>query len=310
VTHGIGEPWMWAAFTVLILFLLVLDLFVFHRVDHEMGHKEALLWTIFWVSLAVVFNVWVFFTFGRQHGLEFLTGYVIEYSLSIDNLFVFLLIFKFFAVPKLFQHRVLFWGILAALIMRAFFIFGGTYLINTFHWIIYLFGAFLVFSGVRMLMGEEIEVHPEKNHVVKLFRRFVPMTAGYRGHDFTAREENRLFATPLLLVLMVINVMDLVFAVDSIPAVFAITRDPFIVYTSNIFAILGLRALYFLLAAAMTQFRYLSVGLGAVLSFVGLKMLISYWREIPLVTSLAVVGGLLGSAILASMIRPKPLEPL
>ena len=193
--------------------------------------------------------------------------------------------------------------------MRAFFIFAGTYLINTFHWIIFVFGGFLVFSGVRMLMGEEIEVHPESNHVVKLFRRFVPMTSGYRGHDFSAREEGKWMATPLLLVLMVINVMDLVFAVDSIPAVFAITRDPFIVYTSNIFAILGLRALYFLLAAAMTQFRYLSVGLGAVLSFVGLKMVLSYWFEIPLGVSLAIVGGVLASAVLASIVHPKPMEP-
>jgi TerC family integral membrane protein len=304
VTHSVGTPELWTAFTVLILLLLSLDLLIFHHSDRDMRHREALLWTAVWVALAVGFNVWLFFVFGRQHGLEFLTGYVIEYSLSIDNLFVFLLIFRYFAVPKAYQHRALFWGILGALIMRAAFIVAGTFLIQTFQWIIYVFGAFLVFSGIRMLRGEEIEVHPESNPVVRAFQRFVPVSSQYSGSRFFVRQGIRRLATPLLLVLVVIDVMDMVFAVDSIPAVFAVTRDSFIVYTSNIFAVLGLRALYFVLAAAMTQFRYLSFGLGAVLCFVGLKMLASEFYDLPVMASLSVVATLLGLAVAASVLWP------
>ena len=309
MTHGIGTPELWIGFTVLVVVLLALDLGVFQRKEHDMGQREALLWTGFWIALAVAFNVWMFFAFGRQHGLEFLTGYVIEYSLSIDNLFVFLLIFRYFAVPKASQHRALFWGILGALVMRAAFIVAGTFLIQTFHWIIYIFGAFLVFSGIRMLRGEEIEVHPESNPVVRMFQKLVPVSGQYSGSRFFVKRDAKTLATPLLLVLVVIDVMDLVFAVDSIPAVFAVTRDPFIVYTSNIFAVLGLRALYFVLAAAMTKFRYLSFGLGAVLSFVGIKMLASEFYDIPIFASLATVGVLLGLAVLASVLWPGESEP-
>ena len=306
MTFGVGTPWLWIGFTVFVLGMLALDLGVFHRKAHPVGHREALAWTVVWVSLALAFSVFVFREFGHQRGLEFLTGYLIEYSLSIDNIFVFLLIFRYFAVPPPSQHRTLFWGILGALIMRATFILLGAVLIQTFHWIIYVFGAFLVYAGIKMLRGTNIEVHPERNPVVRLFQRFVPVTSHYSGARLTVRRDNRIYATPLLLVLVVVEATDLVFAVDSIPAIFAITRDPFIVYTSNIFAILGLRSLYFLVAAAITKFHYLKVGLGGVLSFVGAKMLLSEYYEIPIVASLAVVGGMLAASVVASLLWPLP----
>ena len=306
MTHGVGTPLLWIGFTVFVLGMLALDLGVFNRKAHEVSHREALLWTLVWIALAVSFNTWIFLRFGRQPGLEFLTGYLIEYSLSIDNLFVFLLVFRYFAVPKQSQHRALFWGILGALVMRAIFILVGAVLLESFHWVIYLFGGFLVFTGIKMLGGAEIEIHPERNPVVRLFQRFVPVTGQYDGARFLVREGGRRLATPLMLVLVVVEATDLVFAVDSIPAIFAVTRDPFIVYTSNIFAILGLRSLYFLLAAAMTKFHYLKLGLGAVLSFVGAKMLLSDYYEIPILASLVVVGVLLGGSMLASLLRPAP----
>ncbi len=306
MTSTVGTPWLWIGFTVFVLGMLALDLGVFHRKAHAVGHREALTWTVVWVALAVAFSVFVFREFGHQRGLEFLTGYLIEYSLSIDNLFVFLLIFRYFAVPPPSQHRTLFWGILGALIMRGAFILLGVVLIQTFHWIIYVFGAFLVYAGIKMLRGTDLEVHPERNPVVRLFQRFVPVTSHYSGARLTVRRERRLYATPLLLVLVVVEATDLVFAVDSIPAIFAITRDPFIVYTSNVFAILGLRSLYFLVAAAIARFHYLKVGLGGVLSFVGAKMLLSEYYEIPIAASLAVVGVLLAASVAASLLRPLP----
>lgn len=308
--ESVGTPLLWIGFTVFVLALLALDLGVFHRHAHAVGHREALIWTIVWIGLAVAFNVWIYWEFGSQHGLEFLTGYVIEKSLSVDNIFVFVLIFRYFAVPPQLQHRVLFWGIVGALIMRAVFILLGAVLIQQFHWVIYLFGGFLVFTGIKMLRGSDVEVHPERNPVVHLVRRFVPISGEYQGAHFFVRQHGRWIATPLLLVLAVIEGTDLVFAVDSIPAIFAVTRDPFIVYTSNIFAILGLRALYFLLAAAMAQFHYLKVGLGAVLGFVGVKMLLSDYYPLPIALSLGVVATLLAGSVIASLLWPAPPPPL
>ena len=305
VPHSVGTPLFWVGFTAFVLVMLALDLGIFHRDAHEVSHREALIWTLVWVSLAVAFNVVLYVHFGSQYALEFLTGYIIEYSLSADNIFVFLLLFRYFAVPKGAHHRVLFWGILGALVMRVLFILIGTVLLQRFHWIIYLFGGFLVFTGVRMLKGAEIEVHPERNPIVRLFQKYVPLTSQYSGARFWIRQGKRSYATPLLLVLAVVEATDLLFAVDSIPAIFAVTRDPFIVYTSNVFAILGLRSLYFLLAAAMNKFHYLEVGLGLVLAFVGVKMLVSGYYEIPIGTSLAVVGTVLGVSVLASLLRPR-----
>lgn len=308
---GVGSTWLWVGFTVAVLVMLALDLGVFHRKAHSVSHREAITWTIVWISLALSFNTWIFFHFGSQHGLEFLTGYLIEYSLSIDNIFVFLLVFRYFAVPSNSQHRVLFWGILGAMLMRAGFILVGAVLISRFSWIIYVFGAFLVFTGYKMLSGGNVEVHPETNPVVKLFRRFVPLTTRYEGSQLTVRHAGKLMATPLLLVLVVIEATDLVFAVDSIPAIFAVTHDPFLVYTSNICAILGLRSLYFLLEGAMNKFHYLKVGLGIVLAFVGTKMLISDVWHIPILASLGFIAVTLGSAIAASLLRPPPVpDPL
>jgi tellurite resistance protein TerC len=310
VTQSVGTPLLWIGFTAFVLVMLALDLGVFHRRAHAVSHREALFWVFVWVSLAIVFNVGVFLYFGSQRGLEFLTGYLIEYSLSVDNIFVFVLVFRYFAVPADSQHRALFWGILGALVMRAVFILLGAVLIQNFNWIIYVFGAFLVFTGIKMLGGKDVEVHPERNPVVHLFHRFIPVTREYHGAKLFVRQEGRRLATPLLLVLFVVEGTDLVFAVDSIPAIFGVTQDPFIVYTSNIFAILGLRSLYFLLAAAMTQFHYLKVGLGAVLAFVGAKMLISGFFHIPIAASLGVVAALLGGSVIASLLRPAPASPI
>ena len=284
--------------------MLVLDLGVFHRRAHTVKFREALAWSMVWIALAVIFAVVVFFWHGRTPALEFVTGYVIELSLSVDNLFVFLLIFRFFRVPPLHQHKVLFWGILGALIMRAVFIAAGVGLIQRFHWIIYVFGAFLVYSGIKLFFQEEAEIHPEKNPVLRLFRRFVPVTKDYEGNKFFVRRPG-LYATPLFVVLLVVETTDLLFAVDSIPAILAITRDAFIVYTSNVFAILGLRSMYFALAGMMEMFRYLHYGLSLVLVFVGAKMLLSHYLEIPTPVALVAVAGVLAISVIASVANPK-----
>jgi len=310
VTGSVGSPLFWVGFTVFVLLMLALDLGVFHRKAHEVGHREALGWVVAWVSLAICFNVLLYFWFGSQRALEFLTGYIIEYSLSMDNIFVFILIFRYFAVPSGAHHRVLFWGILGALIMRAIFILIGTVLLQQFHWVIYLFGAFLVFTGIKMFQGADIEVHPERNPALRLFQKYVPLSNQYSGAKFWIRSDGRSYATPLMLVLIVVEATDLVFAVDSIPAIFAVTTDPFIVYTSNVFAILGLRSLYFLLAAALKRFHYLSAGLGLVLAFVGVKMLVSGFFPIPIVVSLAVVATILGVAVGASLLRQPKDQPV
>jgi tellurite resistance protein TerC len=308
--ESVGTPALWFGFTAAVLVLLALDLGVFHRKAHEVKVREALLWTGIWVALALLFNVGVYHWFGSERALEFLTGYVIEKALSVDNLFVFLVVFSYFSVPPALQHRVLFWGIFGALLMRALFIFLGAALLQSFHWIIYLFGAFLLFTGIKLLVQREAEVHPERNPVLRLFKRLVPAVSEYRGSHFLVREGGKWLATPLLMVLVVVEATDIVFAVDSIPAIFAITEDPFIVYTSNVFAILGLRALYFALAAMLGRFHYLKVGLGLVLAFVGVKMLLVDLYKIPILVSLAIVVLLLGTSVLASMLRPPTRPPL
>ena len=284
--------------------MLVLDLGVFHRRAHTVKFREALAWSVAWIALAAIFAVVVFFWHGRTPALEFVTGYVIELSLSVDNLFVFLLIFRFFQVPAIHQHKVLFWGILGALIMRAIFIAAGVSLIERFHWIIYVFGAFLIYSGIKLFFQKEAEIHPEKNPVLRLFRRLVPVTEDYVGDNFFVRNPG-LYATPLFVVLLVVETTDLLFAVDSIPAILAITRDAFIVYTSNVFAILGLRSMYFALAGMMEMFRYLHYGLSLVLVFVGAKMLLSHYLEIPTVVALTAVASVLAISVIASMANPK-----
>ena len=315
-----GPIWLWVGFNVFVLAMLALDLGVFHRKAHAVSGREALIWSLVWISLSLVFNAVIYFFWdrmmpgssytNREAALAFLTGYLIEKSLSVDNIFVFILIFSFFAVPAAYQHRVLFWGILGALIMRGALIAVGAALLEEFHWIIYVFGAFLIFTGIRMWFHKGEEVHPENNAVVKLFRRFMPVTAHFEKDQFFVRHAGKLMATPLFLILLIVESTDLVFAVDSIPAIFAVTQDPFIVYTSNVFAILGLRALYFLLANVINQFEYLKYGLAAVLTFVGIKMVIVDFYKIPTGVSLGVVAGILTVSILASLwkARNSPAE--
>lgn len=288
--------------------MLFIDLGVFHRKAHEVKFREALAWVTVWVTLALLFNLGIWMKFGSVKALEFLTGYLIEEALSVDNVFVFLVIFAFFRVPRQYQHRVLFWGILGALVMRAIFILIGAALLQRFHWVLYIFGGILILTGIRMLIKGDEEIHPERNIVYRAFRRVVPMVHGYHGQKFFVIENGRRLATPLLLVLVVVETTDVVFAVDSIPAIFAITTDPFIVYTSNIFAILGLRNLYFVVAGFMEKFHYLKVGLAFVLLFVGAKMLLADFYKIPIAGSLAVVAGLLAISVVISILRPPPPE--
>ncbi len=284
--------------------MLVLDLAVFNRAPHTMRFKEAVYWSIFWISLAGAFAILVYFWRGKAPALNFVTGYLIEESLSVDNLFVFLLIFRYFKVPGDYQHKVLFWGIVGALVMRFAFIIAGVALINRFHWIIYIFGAFLVYTGVKLFRSSDSEVDPENNPVLRWVRKVIPVTPDYVNGNFLVREKG-LYATPLLLVLIVIETTDVVFAADSIPAVLAITRDPFIVFTSNVFAILGLRSLYFALAGMMELFHFLHYGLAVILSFIGVKMLISNYYELPTHIALAVVGVVLAVSVVASIVFPK-----
>jgi tellurite resistance protein TerC len=301
----LGTPLQWGLFFLLVFVMLALDLGVFHRREHRVGLREAVVWSVVWTVLAFGFNLWIYLEYGGGPGLEFLTGYIIERSLSFDNIFVFIVIFNYFAVPAEYQHRVLFWGILGALISRGIFIALGTALLSRFEWLIFVFGAFLVYTGYKVLRERESQIHPENNPVVRLFQRFVPLSGSYHGKRFFVHEGGRRLATPLMLVLIVVEATDVVFAVDSIPAVFGVTRDPFIVFTSNIFAILGLRALYFLLAGLMHKFWALSYGLGLVLMFVGAKMLLHDWVEIPTSLSLGIVLALLAAAVAVSLLRPK-----
>jgi len=296
---------LWVAFNLFVLAMLALDLGVFHRKAHVIKIKEALSWSAFWITLALLFNLGVYFWRGPEIAFEFLTGYLIEKSLSVDNIFVFLLIFSYFGVPSLYQHKVLFWGILGALIMRAVFIATGITLIEKFHWIIYLFGAFLILTGIRMALQKERKINPERNLVLRLFRRWVPVTEEYVEGNFFVKRVSRYLATPLFIVLLVVETTDVIFAVDSIPAILAITLDPFIVYTSNVFAILGLRALYFAVAGIMGLFHHLHYGLSAVLVFVGIKMLVTDIYKIPVSMALSVVAGILFISVIASIIDRK-----
>ena len=291
---------LWIDFNIFVLALLALDLGVFHRKAHSVSIKEATTWSIIWVSLAMIFNLGIYFAWGQEKALEFFTGYVIEKSLSVDNLFIFLMIFQYFSTPAEYQHRVLFWGILGALILRAIFIAAGSALLSHFHWMIYVFGGFLVFTGIKMFLQGDEKIEPERNPVVRLFERWVPITREYHGQNFTIRTNGKTRATLLLLVLIVIETTDVIFAVDSIPAIFAVTQDSFIVYTSNIFAILGLRALYFMLAGIMQMFVYLKFGLSLVLCFVGAKMLLADIYKIPIGASLSVIGTILLVSVMAS----------
>lgn len=301
----IGTPTLWIAFNLFVLAMLALDLGVFNRKAHAPSLKEAALWSGVWITLALAFSAVLYVWQGPESGTQFLTGYLIEKSLSVDNIFVFVLIFSTFAVPAAYQHRVLFWGVLGALVMRGVFIALGAALLDAFHWVIYLFGAFLVFTGIRIARHKEQQLHPDKNPLVRLARRFVPITQEYAGGRFFVRRAGQTWATPLLLVLLLIESTDLVFALDSIPAIFAVSSDPFIVYTSNVFAILGLRALYFVLAGVVLRFRYLSLGLAVVLVFVGVKMLLSDLYHISSALSLVVVAAILATAIVASLLRER-----
>jgi len=293
-------------FNIFVVAMLVLDLGVFQRRAHEIGIKEALGWSAFWIALSLLFNIGLYFWQGREAALLFFTGYLIEKSLSVDNLFVFLLLFMYFKVPGKYQHKVLFWGILGALVMRGALIAIGAVLISKFHWVLYLFGAFLVFTGIKMgFQKEAAEVHPERNVAVRLFKKFMPVTSEYHEAKFFVKIDGRRHATLLVIVLLVVETTDLVFALDSIPAIFAITTDPFIVYTSNVFAILGLRALYFALAGMMNLFHYLKIGLSVILAFVGAKMLLAEVFPIPITVALGVIGVVLLLSVLASILWPK-----
>jgi tellurite resistance protein TerC len=302
--HSIGSPLFWTLFLVGVAAILVLDLGVLNRKAHAVKPREAALWTLFCVTLATLFALWLGMRFGARPALEFTTGYLIEYALSVDNLFVFLVVFGYFRVPIELQHRVLFWGIVGALVLRAAFILTGAALLARFHWMIYLFGAFLVVTGIKLLLAGEGEVDPEKNPMLRVAKRFLRVTPRYHGQRFFVVEQGRRYATPLFLVLIVIEATDVVFAVDSIPAIFGVTQDPFLVFTSNIFAILGLRALYFLLHDFMGRFHYLKYGLGLVLAFVGAKMVGSAWFKVPIGLSLGVIVALLGGSVAVSWLFP------
>jgi tellurite resistance protein TerC len=300
--------WFWVGFIAFVLAMLALDLGVFHRKAHEVRPREAATWVIVWVTLALLFAAGLWYFEGGDTALTFLTGYVIEESLSVDNLFVMVVIFEYFAVPAMCQHRVLFYGILGALVMRGLFIGLGALLLAEFEWILYVFGAMLLVTGVRMMFKQDEEFEGEQNRIVRLVRRFVPMTADYQGKHFFVSVDGRRVATPLLLVLILVEFTDLIFAVDSIPAIFGITRDPFLVFTSNIFAILGLRSMYFLLAAVVDRFYLLKYGLAVILSFIGVKMLGEKFFHIEVLHSLGIVVATLALSVVASMIWPRPEE--
>lgn len=301
----IATIYVWIGFLAFVLLMLALDLGVFHRKSHEVKIKEALIWSAVWISIALLFNYGIYVYMGEVKAMEFLTGYIIEKSLSIDNLFVFIMIFSYFNVDKKYQHKVLFWGIIGALIMRSIFIFAGVALINKFHWIIYIFGAFLIFTGVKMLFQKDEKMDPNKNPLVKLFKRFYPVTDEMHGDRFFVKVNAKTFATPLFVVLLLVEFTDLIFAVDSIPAIMAITSDPFIIFTSNVFAILGLRALYFALAGITQYFHYIKYGLSAILVFVGVKMVLVDFYKIPVMISLFTILAILVISVIASLLFPK-----
>ncbi len=299
----------WVAFAVVVTGMLCLDLGIFHRKAHSVGFREAAVWSVVWIVLALVFagGVW----WGRSQGdaVLFVTSWLVEWSLSLDNIFVFMVIFTFFQVPDHYRHRLLFFGILGSVVMRALFIVAGIAIIQRFAWVTWVLGAFLVITGVRMAVSHDEEIHPDRNPLLRLFRRFFPVAQGYGEGHFFVREGGRRMATPLFVVLLVVETTDVVFAVDSVPAVLAITSDPFLVYTSNVFAILGLRSMYFALSGTMARMRFLHYGLAAILSFVGVKMLLASVYHVAPLASLAVIGTLLGLSIVMSLVFPSPPEP-
>ena len=300
-TGTIGTPALWIGFNICVLALLALDLGVFNRKAHVVSFREAAVWSAVWIGLSLLFAGALFLWYGPEVGSQFLTGYLIEKSLSVDNIFIFVLLFSSFAVPAEYQHRVLFWGVLGAIVMRGALIGLGTALVETFHWVLYLFGAFLVIAGIRLALHQERDVQPDKNPIVRLARRLFPVTEDYQGARFAVRRDGRWWITPLLVVLLLLESTDLIFALDSIPAIFAITTDPFIVYTSNILAILGLRSLYFLLAGSIERFGYLKYGLAAILVLVGIKMLIADLYHMPIALSLGLIACILAISIGASL---------
>jgi tellurite resistance protein TerC len=305
--ESIASPLVWLGFVAFVLCLLVLDLGVFHKQSHAVTTKEAALWSAVWVGLSLAFNAGIWAWFGPERALEFTAGYLIEKALAVDNIFVFVVIFSAFGIPALYQHRVLFWGVLGALVMRAGFILVGGALLARFHWMLYVFGAVLAVTGVKLLLQRNQQEQPELNPVVRWIQRILPATQEFSGHRFTVLRDGRRLATPLLLALLAVEVTDVIFALDSIPAIFAVTNDPFIVFTSNIFAILGLRSMYFLLAGVIDKFAYLKVGLACVLMFVGAKMLLADVFAVPVLASLAIIAAILGGSVVLSLLRaPRP----
>lgn len=298
-------PMMWTGFIILILFLLALDLLVFHRNVHVIKFKEAMLLSLFWIGIALIFNGFLYYYEGSKKAMEFLAGYLIEKSLSVDNLFVFIVIFGYYKIDQTYQHKILFWGIIGALVMRAFFILTGVALIQKFAWTTYVFGGFLVYTGIKMALAGDAEVDPSTNPVLKIAKKLFPMTDDHEGGKFFIHRGGKWLATPLFIVLLIVETTDVVFAVDSIPAILAISTDPFIVFSSNVFAILGLRALYFALAGVMGMFHYLKYGLAVVLAFVGVKMIISHHYKLPISVALGVVVGILALSVIASLMLPK-----
>jgi len=299
----------WIGFNVFVLIMLALDLGVFNRKSHEVSVKEALIWSAVWIGMALLFNVFVYFNMGKEKALEFLTGYLLEKSLSVDNIFVFVIVFTMFGIPAMYQHKILFWGIFGAIVMRIILIFSGIALIAKFHWLVYVFGGFLVITGIKMVFGKEKKSDPSNNIGVRIFRKLFPVKDEIEDGKFFVKENGRTHATRLFLTLIVIEVTDLVFAIDSIPAILAITNDAFIVYTSNLFAILGLRSLYFALAGIIHRFKYLKHGLSIVLVFVGIKMIVSEFYKIPVVISLLVIVTVLTVSIVVSLL-PDKKEPV
>jgi tellurite resistance protein TerC len=297
--------WFWIFFNAMVLIMLALDLGVFHKKLHVVSVKEALIWTGIWIFLALCFNGFIYYMLGETKALEFFTGYVIEKALSVDNIFVFVLIFSYFNIPAIYQHKVLFWGIVGALIMRVIFIFAGVALLEKFHWTIYIFGGILIFTGIKMLFNKDKKIEPDKNPVIKLFKRLIPTTNELHGDKFFIKQNQKNYATPLFVVLIMIEITDLIFAVDSIPAILAVTQDHFIVYTSNVFAILGLRSLYFALANIIDRFKYLAVGLAIILVFVGLKMVLIDFYKIPIHFSLFIIIFILSVSVIFSLILTK-----
>ena len=307
--ESVGNPWLWAGFLAVIITLLSLDLGIFHKKDRIITAREAMSWVVVWMTLAVLFSGFVWWRFGATRAGEYLTGWLIEQSLSVDNLFVFVLVFATFRIPGHLQHRVLYWGILTALVLRGAMILAGTALLQRFHWLIYVFGAFLLFTGAKLLVVKEEEApHLEQSLAFRVLRRVVPATSQLHGNHFFVVERGRRVATPLFLCLGLIEISDVIFALDSVPAIFGVTLDPFIVFTSNIFAILGLRSLYFAIASLIGRFAYLKVGLSFVLIFIGVKMTISHWVHIGAFTSLAVVVALLGTSVIFSIVKTRKLE--